>query len=56
MHDDTRLLNTIVPLLELTTPEHDIYKSSICNYEEQNNIAQLLRRKILTIAVMLYNS
>jgi len=42
-------------LLKLTTSEHDIYKPSICNYEEQNNIAELLRWKVLTIAVTLYN-
>jgi len=54
MLNDTHLI--IVPLLKLTTSEHGIYKSSICNSEEQNNIVQLLCRKVLSIAVMLYNS
>jgi len=50
-NDDTRLISTIVPLLKLTTSEHGMYKSSTCNYEEQNNISQLLRRKVLSIAI-----
>jgi len=56
MLDETRLISYVVSLLKLTTSEHGMYKSSICNYEEQNNnIAQHLCRKVLSIAVMLYN-
>jgi len=56
MLDGSRLISNVVSLLKLTTSEHGIYKSSICNYEEQNNIAQHLCRKVLTIDVKLYNS
>jgi len=54
--DDTRLISNVVPLLKLTTSEHGIYKSSIRNSEEQSNSIQFLRRKVLFITVMLYNS
>jgi len=57
MLDDTRLISNVVSLLKLTPSEHDIYKSTIYNYEEQKPyIAQLLCRKVVSIAVMLYNS
>jgi len=54
MLDDTHLISNVVSLLKLTKSEHGIYNSSICNYEE--NIAQHLCRKVLSIAVTLYNS
>jgi len=55
MLHDTRLISNVVSLLKLTTSKHDIYKSSIRNYEEKINKAQLLHRKVLSIAVMFYN-
>jgi len=34
MFDDTRLISNVVSLLKLTTSDHDIYKSPICNYDK----------------------